>query len=439
MRMQTQLEWEAEMAGRVLDEVRTEIYLALRYLDGALARLGYAADLSVRSLATDGEKLFYPPERLLDIWKKNPVFVNRAYLHTLLHCIFLHLWTRSGREKVYWDTACDIVVEGIIDSLHDPAFKRPVSWTRQKTEQLRKSQRLISPAAVYSWLLELPEDEFTALRREYYTDDHRYWPDEQQMAANPSAGEDWKRESSRVQSELETHGSEQGDQAEAIAAQIKAGKSRRSYREFLRRFCALREEIKIDPDSFDPGLYTYGLSLYGNLPLIEPLESREEMRIEDFVIVIDTSFSTSGKLVQAFLRETFSLLIESGIFLDRCRVRVLQCDDAVREDTLLTSPDQMRRMADNFTIIGGGGTDFRPAFRYLYQLKEKGELKGLRGMLYFTDGKGIYPNRRPPWETVFVFADEETGGLNEAAVPGWAMRLTLDHEQLSQMGKGTRL
>ena len=99
MRMQTQLEWEAEMAGRVLDEVRTEIYLALRYLDGALARLGYAADLSVRSLATDGEKLFYPPEHLLDIWKKNPVFVNRAYLHTLLHCIFLHLWTRSGREK----------------------------------------------------------------------------------------------------------------------------------------------------------------------------------------------------------------------------------------------------------------------------------------------------------------------------------------------------
>ena len=164
-----------------------------------------------------------------------------------------------------------------------------------------------------------------------------------------------------------------------------------------------------------------------------------QMRIEDFVIVIDTSFSTSGKLVQAFLRETFSLLVESGIFLDRCRVRVLQCDDAVREDTLLTSPDQMLRMADNFTIIGGGGTDFRPAFRYLYQLKEKGELKGLRGMLYFTDGKGIYPNRRPPWETVFVFAGEETGGLNEAAVPGWAMRLTLDHEQLSQMGKGTRL
>ena len=145
---------------------------------------------------------------------------------------FLHLWTRSGREKVYWDTACDIVAEGIIDSLHDPAFKRPVSWTRQKTEQLRKSQRLVSPAAIYSWLLELPEDEFTALRREYYTDDHRYWPDEQQMAANPSAGEDGKRESSRVQSELETHGSEQGDQAEAIAAQIKAGKSRRSYREF---------------------------------------------------------------------------------------------------------------------------------------------------------------------------------------------------------------
>ena len=439
MHIQTQQEWETEMAEKVLDEVRAEIYLALRYLDGALARLQWSADFSVKSLATDGTKLFFPPEHLLEVWRKNPVFINRSYLHALLHCIFLHLWTRGGRKKVFWDTACDIVVEGVIDGLNDPAFKRPVSWTRQKTAKLRKEQGLVSPASVYYWLVELPDDEFAALRREYYTDDHRYWPDEQQLAANPSAGEDWKRESSRVQNELETHGSEQGDSAEAVAAQIKAGKSRRSYREFLRRFCALREEIKIDPDSFDPGLYTYGLSLYGNLPLIEPLESREEMRIEDFVIVIDTSYSTSGKLVQAFLRETFSLLVESGIFLDRCRVRVLQCDDAVREDTLLTNPDQMRRMADNFTIVGGGGTDFRPAFRYLYELKGKGELKGLRGMLYFTDGKGIYPNRRPPWETVFVFADEEAGQQNEAAIPGWAMRLTLDREQLSQMGKETRL
>ena len=56
----------------------------------------------------------------------------------------------------------------------------------------------------------------------------------------------------------------------------------------------MREEPRLDPDEFDLGYYSYGLRTYGNLPLIEPLESRESKKIRDFVIVIDTSESTSG-------------------------------------------------------------------------------------------------------------------------------------------------
>lgn len=48
--------------------------------------------------------------------------------------------------------------------------------------------------------------------------------------------------------------------------------------------------MHIDPDEFDYNFYTYGLSHYGNMPLIEPVEQREVRRIQDFVIVIDTSF-----------------------------------------------------------------------------------------------------------------------------------------------------
>ena len=62
--------------------------------------------------------------------------------------------------------------------------------------------------------------------------------------------------------------------------------------------------MQTDPDSFDQAFYTYGLSLYGNMPLIEPLETREVQRIQQFVIVIDTSMSCSGELVQRFLEET---------------------------------------------------------------------------------------------------------------------------------------
>ena len=82
-----------------------------------------------------------------------------------------------------------------------------------------------------------------------------------------------------MQTELDLRDKEAGDGADALKQQVKAAnRSRRSYRDFLRRFCVLREEVKLDPDEFDLNFYTYGLSVYGNLPLIEPLETRESKR-----------------------------------------------------------------------------------------------------------------------------------------------------------------
>lgn len=75
--------------------------------------------------------------------------------------------------------------------------------------------------------------------------------------------------------EKESRGYETEDGEEILAAQLKAEKSRQSYADFLRKFSVLREELHADPDEFDLNYYTYGLRLYGNMPLIEPVESRE--------------------------------------------------------------------------------------------------------------------------------------------------------------------
>lgn len=72
--------------------------------------------------------------------------------------------------------------------------------------------------------------------------------------------------------------------------------------------------MQVDPDSFDYIFYNYGMTLYGNMPLIEPQETKEVRRIEEFVIVIDTSMSCSGELVQRFLEETFQVLSETESF-----------------------------------------------------------------------------------------------------------------------------
>ncbi len=421
--IKTQSEWEAEMAEEILALLRSEIYLSLRYLDTALMRLVPVFESRIRLFAADGEKLFVNPEKLLELWKKNALYTRRAYLHALLHCVFLHLWTRESRTREEWGLACDIAVERVIDTLKDPAFLRPLSWTRQKTYRELDESGCSSPGSIYEYIEGQEESERNKLFREFVTDDHRYWPDERQLAANPSAGEEWRKIGSEVKNNLETHGTDAGDGSKQLLEQIRAEKEKRDYRSFLRKFASLREEPVIDPDSFDVGMYTYGLSVYGNLPLIEPLESREEMRIGDFVIAIDTSFSTSGKLVESFLRETFSVLLDSGIFSGRCRILLLQSDDAVREENFLSSRADMERLMHTFTLSGGGGTDFRPAFLRIYQLMEEGKINLLRGMLYFTDGKGTYPKKRPPWKTAFVFADERSLNENEERLPLWAMRI----------------
>ena len=80
------------------------------------------------------------------------------------------------------------------------------------------------------------------------------------------------------------------------------------YSEFLRKFAAINETVKVSDDEFDYIYYNYGLQHYHKMPLIEPLEYREDNRIRDFVIAIDTSGSVAGEEVQSFLQKTYGIL-----------------------------------------------------------------------------------------------------------------------------------
>lgn len=435
------------MARRILAVTRSELYLDLPYLNPALCALRWQPRPELAALATDGTALYFPPGWAIRLYRANRRYLSRAYLHSVLHCVFRHLWLRGGRDPALWSLACDIAVENVLDHLAKPSLTRPVGWLRQKTYAELKAQcRVLSAGPIYRALCAryggapTPEGggqaaanaagrELQKLRQEFYCDSHAFWPQEENAPAAQAAGRQWERLGRETQLSMQQSGRSAGEDAGAAAleAQVTAGRSRRLYRDFLRRFAALREEPHLSPDEFDLGYYTYGLSVYGNLPLIEPLESREVKKIRDFVIVLDTSDSTSGPLVKAFLKETFTLLKTSGSFFTRCNIWVLQCDDAVRYETQLTDLDALARYMRGFTLVGGGGTDFRPAFARVEELRQQGLLKDLKGVLYFTDGKGIYPARRPDFETAFLFLDD---GAPPPEVPPWAMRLVLEPEEL---------
>lgn len=425
---QTQSEWEAEMSKKVLEFVRSELYMNLRFLDIALGTLVYRADENIRSFATDGTYLYFSTEQVLRVFQSNPKYLDRAYLHSVLHCIFFHLWIGGKRDREKWNLACDIAVEYTIDQMDKPSTRRILSWQRQTVyEELKQLKSGISAAVIYRYLSGRKPAELIALQKEFYTDDHRYWPkEEQKNAANEDVRKQWDKIARQTRMEKESRGDETEDGEEILAAQLKAEKSRRSYADFLRKFSVLREEMHADPDEFDLNYYTYGLRLYGNMPLIEPVESREVKKIQEFVIVVDTSYSTSGELIHNFLKETYAILTEQNSFFAKSRIRIIQCDDQVRMDEEVKNSRELEQLLNRFTVIGGGGTDFRPAFAYVNELLEQGVLKNLGGLLYFTDGKGIYPKKRPEYKTAFLFLDD----YDESAVPPWAMRLRVEQEDI---------
>lgn len=50
-----------------------------------------------------------------------------------------------------------------------------------------------------------------------------------------------------------------------------------------------------------------------------------------------------------------------------------------------------------------------------------------KGLIYFTDGYGTFPEKKPAYETAFVFIDDEYG---QPEVPVWAIKLVLRQDEI---------
>ena len=72
--IQSQSEWEEEMAGKILQFVRHELYLDLRFLEPALLALTYRRTDGLLTFATDGRYLYVSPEWKIRVFCQNTLF-----------------------------------------------------------------------------------------------------------------------------------------------------------------------------------------------------------------------------------------------------------------------------------------------------------------------------------------------------------------------------
>ena len=142
--------------------------------------------------------------------------------------------------------------------------------------------------------------------------------------------------------------------------------------------------------------------------------------------------STSGELVRQFLACTYAVLRSAGTFTRKVNIHIIQCDDQIRSDTAIQDLEELRDYMDHFALNGGSTTDFRPVFDHVAKLLDAKIFTNLRGLLYFTDGMGVYPEKRPPYETAFILLGEPPLSVR---MPPWAIRLVLELPDLERAAR----
>lgn len=470
------------LAEKIIAAAQDKIVASMRFMDSAVFALKKEIVLDKKCIfMVDGTTLYYSSDEIFARMKSGLSTFTHDYMHVLLHCIFKHYYVSEKVNRLYWDLASDIAVEEMIESLGAPCLNTPESSERRdELKRIKAKRGRLSVDRLYkSFVYDPPIEAEVGLMRELFTvDNHSLWYGANKSSNKPvessEAGDDelensnlrdqeenqqrsfdddtdtkfditsieesdnneecdgtallsdqdWDKIRETVKTALEMDDTSFGDAVGTMKRELRYAEEKRiDYSTFLRKFAANHETLKVDDDSFDYIMYTYGLNRYRDMPLIEPLEYKDEKNIRDLVIAIDTSGSTDGELVKKFVDKSFEILCNNDVIGAKFNIHVVQCDAEIQDDTVLKNRDDVDGFLHNLEIKGLGGTDFRPVFHYINELIRKKELRNLRGLLYFTDGKGTYPKRKPMYDTAFIFVDDDACGDD---VPAWAMKVYFD-------------
>ena len=450
----------------------SQLTFHLRFMDPALSRFVRIGD--AMEYRCDGVFFHYSPVALIRTFRNHPEELIRGYLHIVLHSVFQHIYFSKNRKMSLWNLAADMAVENVIEELGLECTETEAAAERRRLiAEVREKTPDFTAQRIYHVLEGMETDRIRLMAPVFSFDNHEVWyeirdavgssetlygeenrddpaksgrnrfdgashdsgeksegetsgPSEEEIRMVKNALKDWKEISEKIETDLETFHKEEGGQMPALVQSLAAlHREKYSYSTFLKKFMKNGEKLKISDEDFDTIFYTYGLKLYKNLPLIEPLEYQEMNNIRELVIAIDTSGSCQGEVVQNFLQKTWNIFRQRENFFTHFRIHIIQCDMLIRDVAEITSMAQFDRYIETLEIKGLGGTDFRPVFTYVQEQLDSHVFTKLGGLLYFTDGDGVYPKQKPSFMTAFLFLHDN----KDITVPPWAIRYSLEGDE----------
>ncbi len=460
------------LAGEILLKSKTELTGNIHSLIRAINTLDFVAT-NEEDVFTDAKSFYYNPNYILLRFKESTTSVNRVLLHSILHCMLLHPFSIDFKDTALWNLSSDICVENIINS-----WKLSCTSSQKEMAQsviindISKSVKNLSAENIYYFLKgeELTSEVITYYSDLFCDDSHKIWyknknfaffefdDDEETVearsiykkadnrkglsnkskdkimhdAVNGNAEEEkdvWRKITPTVESDIEAL-KKQGIMSGVETTVLKGvSRDKNDYSRFLKKLISIDETIEINDDEFDYIFYTYGLTKYKNMPIIEPLEYAENAKVKKLFIAIDTSGSVKGEQVEKFIEKSYNILKSTDFFGAKTEVHIIQCDAEIKEVKVLKTAEEIEDYINNISLKGFGGTDFRPVFEYVNNIFASSQKNEVNGLIYFTDGDGIYPKQMPKFTSVFVITDS---CFDKSKMPLWATPLFIDNDDLTR-------
>lgn len=380
-----------------MTKIRTRLLLDRPWWGSLGMRLKFEADSTIKTLATNGESVFYSPEFIATIGDDQLV---AEVAHEIMHCAMLHPYRRGNRDMEDWNVSCDLAINPILkkagftlgkDWLLDPQFDGMAAETiyakRQKQKQDNGGKQ---PGGAKS------RDEVQDAPK---PDPGNGKPADGEGAQRQPQGmteHDWKVAVEQANMVSKKAGNLPEDAARAARA---ARESEEDWIAVLREF--IQDTVPSDYSWTTPNRRFIADGLY-----LPGIVKENTGRI---AIAVDTSGSINQEMLSRFASEISAIVSD----VRPEAVDVLYCDCRVKSRESF-SPD------DGDVVLaarGGGGTAFKPVFDALAADDEQPKC-----LLYFSDlENGREKLTEPEYPVLWV-----TGSHVTAAAPNFGRVLRID-------------
>lgn len=348
------------------------------------------ATQTLPTAATDGRDIFINEEFVRSLSSPQ---VDGLLLHEVLHAALLHVVRRGQRERMLWNVAADIVINGMI--AQQQGFELPEEGIRDpKLEHLSVEEiyEILLPRTTYYSLCDLdlldqPPD------------------DASEGGGNCESGSLGKAK----QASVETHWRNAMQQAIVVA---RSSNNQGSIPARIQRELGALTQAQLDWRSYlwrylvrTPTDFTgFDRRFIGRKLYLEALEGES---VQVFVAV-DTSGSVGDQQMQLFLSEVGGILNAYPH---------LNCE-LYYADAEAYGPYSLSNQSEIPRPVGGGGTSFVPFFD---KVNTNRDWYTTGVCVYLTDGYGTFPAEPPSLPVLWVVTP---GGLALEQFPfGEAVRL----------------